>query len=94
MSYPKRESIDKMKNGNLNTFFLMVLLLTSTPCYSEGFKIDMPLVEIIKSSKKLTLQDLAVGERGLLSPYGLGGGLCADADVLKVPTIARLKSKP
>jgi type VI secretion system VasI family protein len=77
-----------------NTYCLIFALLMASPfsVVAEGFKVDMPLMDIINKYDVLNIGSLAVGEKGLVSIYGLK--ICVDKGDLKVASITELDSSP
>ncbi len=77
-----------------NTLALMLALLSmTTPVIAaESFKVDMPLIDVINKFNVLNIGSLAVGEKGLVSIYGLN--MCIDNGELKVSSISELDSSP
>jgi type VI secretion system VasI family protein len=77
-----------------NTRCLILALLMASPfsVVAEGFKVDMSLMDVINKYDVLNIGSLAVGEKGIVSIYGLK--ICVDKGSLKVASISELDSSP
>ena len=76
------------------SFSLALALLIASPfaVAAEGFRVDMSFMDVINKYDVLNIGSLAVGEKGLVSLYGLK--MCVDKGSLKVASISELDRSP
>lgn len=75
---------------------LSVMALVTYPitvsATAEGFKADISVMEATKQFKVLNIGSLAVGEKGLVSEYGLY--TCIEDGIVKVSSLSKLDTAP